>query len=108
MGKTKEAMEWSSETKVVDMTPGQLSNLKTFALLDGKVKFDIHGYARTHDDEKVILLVSDGTITWDNKGITDATGNARYMLEAAFGNAGVNENDESDGRKLYGFNPPSG
>jgi len=97
--KTKEATVWSSETEIIEMTPQQLANLKTFTLLDGKIKFDIHGYARTPDDGKVILLVSGGTVTWDNKGITAATGNARYMLDVAFGVTGMQE-IESHGRNL--------
>jgi len=97
--KTKEATIWSSETEIVDMTPQQLSHLKTFALLDGGIKFDVTGYARTPNDDKIILLVNGGTITWDNEGITDATGDARYLLDVAFGVEDI-QDISTDGRNL--------
>lgn len=99
---TTEAMLWSSETDIVDMTSLQLLHLKTLVLLDNGIKFDVTGYAKAPNDDKVILMVNGGTITWENEGITDATGDARYLLDAVFG-----VEDESDassgGRKLFGI-----
>lgn len=98
--KTTEAISWSAETEIVDMTVQQLSHLTTIVLLDGGIKFDVTGYARTPNDDKVILLVNGGTITWDSEGVTDATGDARYLLDAVFDVQDVS----SDGRKLYNWN----
>lgn len=92
--KTTEDVTWSSELEIVDMTPQQLSRLDVLVIFDGEIQFDVTGYARKPNDDKVILLVNGGTITWDSEGITDATGDASYLLDGAV------EYVQADGRKL--------
>jgi len=80
---------YSNSTMVAKMTNDELDILK--AILpgnNGDVKFQVKGYARkngTNNDEEIMVLVEGGTITYDRKGITDATGNAKVLLTFAYG-----------------------
>lgn len=81
---TKEAIQWSDKTLIADMNQQELAHLKTLVFLDGDLKFDVKGYARTTDNTQVILLVEGGTMTWDKGGIVSATGNALDLLVIGF------------------------
>jgi len=86
------------------MTANQLMRLKQLVLFEGNVRFHVKGHARTPSGDKVIVLVEGGTITYDAVGILNATGDARYMLDVAFGITDIDETEdsESNGRKLQG------
>ena len=86
---TIEAIDWLdtevTNLEVVDMTANQLMHLKQLVLFEGNVRFHVKGHTRTPSGDKVIILVEGGTITYDAVGILNATGDARYMLDVAFG-----------------------
>lgn len=87
--KTSSATEYQDEMntglRVIDMNPLQLMNLKQIVMFGGELFFEVKGHVRAPAGDKVIILVEGGTITYDGQGILDATGDARYMLDVAFG-----------------------
>jgi hypothetical protein len=88
--KTEDVVIYSDTRNIIDMSNEELNDLKLILLTDGDVKFQIKGYARSmntdnDDDQQVKLLVEGGTITYDNAGITSATGDAQELLEFAYG-----------------------
>jgi len=105
--KTEDVVIYSDTTNIVDMTNDELMNLKEILLTDGDVKFQIKGYARSKDNSQIGLLVQGGTIIYDNQGLASATGDAKVLLELAYGTVVV-ENDEDDGFRLRGRKLPSG
>ena len=112
---TSEAIDWLdtevTNLEVVDMTANQLMHLKQLVLFEGNVRFHVKGHTRTPSGDKVIILVEGGTITYDAIGMLNATGDARDMLDVAFGITDIDETEdsESNGRKLrYGRGPGTG
>merc|ERR1712029_684864 len=86
------------------MTNTELDNLKEIIMLDGSLKFQIKGYSRRYEkskndniDGEVMLLVEGGTITYDTAGlISDATGDAKVLLDYAFPPPETNTNNTSN------------
>jgi len=97
--KMSQATAWSGKINIVDMTASELLDLKQIVLLDGKVNFAVNGYAVTPSGDEVMLLVEGGTVYYDNVGIFYATGNARNLLDIAFGVVDLDGNDIS--RRLF-------
>jgi len=93
--KMSQATAWSGKINIVDMTASELLDLKQIVLLDGKVNFAVNGYAVTPSGDEVMLLVEGGTVYYDNVGIFYATGNARNLLDIAFGVVDLDGNDIS-------------
>jgi len=71
----------------------ELDQLMEISMTKGDVKFEVKGYARTGDSavDEVMFLVDGGTITFDPKGITDATGDAERLLTFAYGDFTIEE-----------------
>jgi len=87
--KTEEAIFYSNDMDIVAMSNDELKVLKEIILDEGNVKFQVKGYGRGFSDESsdpiVNLIVEGGTLTWDEFGIVDASGDAvNMMLDAAF------------------------
>ena len=101
--KTGEAISWSTTDNLVDVDKEVFLGLKYFSMLDDDVRFDVKGHARAPSGEEVMLLVEGGTLTFkDTTGLTNATGDARFILETAgvdFGNSDIS------GRQLQGWGP---
>lgn len=102
--KTSEALEWTPDRNVADMTNRELQNVKSIVLLDGDLHFQVKGFARVPSkadgDKKIILLVEGGSVTYDKDGMADATGDALALVNAAFGLPEDIGTDGSSGRKL--------
>jgi len=90
--KTEAVEIYSNSNVIAEMTNDELDILKAVLLPTNKrdsstcgdVKFQVKGYARKNDNN-IMLLVEGGTITYDNDGIMDATGNAKVLLAFAYG-----------------------
>ena len=74
-----------SSTTIMEKSNTQLKDLKEIFLADNDVKFQIKGYARAKDNTYITLLVEGGTIVFDINGLASATGNAKILLDSAFG-----------------------
>jgi hypothetical protein len=86
--KTEDVIIYSDSVDVVDMSNDELNQLKVILLEDGDVKFTVKGFARplsSTDSTEVKLLVEGGTITYDNAGIVSSTGDAKELLDYAYG-----------------------
>jgi len=88
--KTAEALEQSQGAQIGLFSNDELQRLKQVIFQDGDLKFDVKGYSRgdsmsANNSEKIMLLVEGGTITYDELGLVDSTGNARVLLEFTFG-----------------------
>jgi len=83
--KTEDVVFYSDTTNIIDMTNEELKTLKEIILTDGDVKFQIKGYARGKDNTQIGLLVQGGTIIYDTEGLASATGDARILLDLAYG-----------------------
>ena len=86
---TSEAVMWSADKNIVGMTNRELVHLKSIALFDGDLHFQVKGFARPPSPkagaEKVVLLVEGGMITYDKDGMADASGDALSLMSIAFG-----------------------
>jgi len=103
--KTEDAVIYSNSMGVAEMPNGNLITLKEVILADGDVRFVVKGHARDMLTDNVLLLVEGGTLTYDSHGIIDASGDARTLLEAAFGSDAFDGEyeDHSEGRRrLHG------
>jgi len=83
--KTEDVVIYSDTTNIIDMSNEELKTLKEIILTDGDVKFQIKGYARGKDNTQIGLLVQGGTIIYDTEGLASATGDARILLDLAYG-----------------------
>mmetsp|Transcript_18976 Transcript_18976/g.22808 ORF Transcript_18976/g.22808 Transcript_18976/m.22808 type:complete len:230 (+) Transcript_18976:221-910(+) len=83
--KTGEAVTWSTPVNLVDMDNEDLVRIKYLSWKSANaVHFHVKGYARSSSGEKVIFLVEGGTLTFqDTLGLSNATGDARVLLETA-------------------------
>merc|ERR1712070_309071 len=95
--KTEDVIIYSELTNPLDMTNDELNNMKVLLLSDGNVKFQIKGYARSEDDSELVLLVEGGKIYYGEKGLLTATGDAKEMLDLAYGSS----IDHTDDRHRY-------
>lgn len=85
--KTESVVLYSDDMDLVAMTNSELMLMKEIVLMDGGVKFLVKGYSRSQDETEVLVVVEDGSLTFDsNSDISDATGIAETMLQHAFGN----------------------
>jgi hypothetical protein len=75
----------SSSATIMEMTNSQLKSLKEILFGDDQVKFQVKGYARSKDNTYTTVLVEGGTIIYDINGIASATGDAKILLDSAFG-----------------------
>jgi len=104
--KTGDVAIYSSAPTVAKMTNDELDVLKAILPGNGGVKFQVKGYARKGDgSDEVRVLVEGGTITYDSKGIKDATGNAKVLLAFAYG---FTYNDVVDYSTHYRYGPNDG
>jgi len=85
--KTHSAIFYNDKVSIGELSNEDLGNLKEVILKGGDLKVIVKGYSRDPFDEeqKVIILVEGGTMTYDNAGIVAATGNAKMALEALYG-----------------------
>merc|ERR1719384_992891 len=76
-------------------------------MMGGRVRFNVKGSARSPAGDRVVLLVEGGTLTFDDFGIADATGDARSLLVAG----GFDENDlgrtEEDAMRMLAGDTPT-
>jgi len=96
--KTEDVVIYSDITNMMDMTNEELKTLKEVLLPNDDVKFQINGYARGRDNTEIGLFVQGGTIIYDNEGLASATGDAKILLDLAYGS--VQEGQEEDGSGL--------
>jgi len=110
--KTEDVKIYKDDSNIGTMTNAELDNLKEIILLDGSLKFLIKGYARRYENSanyniygEVMLLVEGGTITYDATGlISDATGDAKLLLDYAFPPSETNNTTIfSDGNRRYRY-----
>jgi len=80
--KTGEALVTMQGASVGLLSDDELLQLSQLVLNGGGLKFTVYGYSRT---DTLLLQVIGGTITYDNIGIIDATGDARALLEHSHG-----------------------
>lgn len=83
--KTEDVVIYADKTKIIDMTNDQLKNLKEILMTNGDIKFQIKGYARGQGNNSIGLLVEGGTIVYDLEGFSSATGDAKVLLDLAYG-----------------------
>jgi hypothetical protein len=96
--KTGEAITWSTADNLVDLDNKDLLRMNYLSLKSANVHFHVKGHARSSSGDEVILLVEGGTLTFqDTLGLSNATGDARFLLQTA----GVGF-DDIFGRKLGG------
>jgi len=103
--KTGDVAIYNSSPTVAKMTNDELDILKAILPGNGGVKFQVKGYARKGGSDEVRVLVEGGTITYDSKGIKDATGNAKVLLAFAYG---FTYNDVVDYSTHYRYGPNDG
>lgn len=82
--KTEDAVIWENGN-IANLDSEAINKLTEIVLADGDVRFKIMGNARDSVSNKVVLLVEGGTLTWDDDGLSDATGTALALLEVALG-----------------------
>jgi len=90
--KTQDAILYKSDTNYVAWSNDELKVLKEILLDRGNVKFIVKGFGRgfisaAQNKNKPIvnIIVEGGTLTWDESGIVDSTGEAVNMiLDSAF------------------------
>jgi len=75
---------------IPNMNPGSmavelLEKLQTVIFEDGSASFDVKGFSKSDETGEVMLLVMGGTLTFDDTGLTDATGDAKLLLFHKFG-----------------------
>ena len=99
VAKTTDAYETSAKTKIPDMSTSQLQRIKMIELLDGTLNFHVKGFLKPASKQEVILLIDGGTITYGDEGITDATDQAKYLLDIAF-ERDANSTGPYDGRSF--------
>jgi len=92
--KTGEAL-FEYKTNILDMNASQLMEVKKLTFLDGEMQFDVMGYAKSSAGDQVMMIVQGGTVTFDKKGISDATDSAKLLIDLALDMA-----DSDDRRKL--------
>mmetsp|Transcript_7465 Transcript_7465/g.7653 ORF Transcript_7465/g.7653 Transcript_7465/m.7653 type:complete len:150 (+) Transcript_7465:907-1356(+) len=88
--KTAEAHVLIEGANMGSLSNDDLQRLSQVIIMAGSLKFNVKGYSRgdptsIENSEKIMLLVEGGTITFDDTGIIGSTGNARILLEFAFG-----------------------
>jgi len=83
--KTGEAIEYSDETSVGEMSNEELINLKELILLEGDLRFVVKGHARDSVNDTVVLIVEGGTITFGRDHLVSSTGSAKMVFEAIYG-----------------------
>jgi hypothetical protein len=86
-----------SSTTIMEKSNTQLKTLKEILLAGNDVKFQIKGYARAKDGTYITLLVEGGTIVFDINGLASATGDAKILLDSAFGEQQEGEEVEEVG-----------
>ena len=93
--RTGDAVIYEEAASVGQMTNEELVALREIILEEGSLRFQVKGHARDPLTDDVVLLVEGGSITYDEGGIIDARGDAKYMLETVYGPRDENQ------RKLY-------
>jgi len=83
--KTGEAVEYSDETSVGEMSNEELLDLKEMIFLEGDLRFVVKGHARDSINDTIVLLVEGGTITFGRDHLVSSTGSAKMLFEAIFG-----------------------
>jgi len=100
--KTGEAITWSPTNHLVDLDNEDLRNIKYLSLAyHADVHLHVKGHARASSGKEVILLVEGGTLTFqDTISLSNATGDARFLLEAAGADFGNDVFENEGNRKL--------
>jgi len=114
--KTEDVKIYKDNKNIGTMTNDELDNLKEIIMLDGSLKFQIKGYSRRYEksandniDGEVMLLVEGGTITYDTAGlISDATGDAKVLLDYAFPPSETNTNTTSNRHRYLASSSSTG
>jgi len=94
--KTAEALVLEEGANIGLLSNDHLQRLTQVIFMDGDLKFNVKGYSRgnpTGISETIMLLVEGGTITYDDAGIIDSTGNAQALLDHAFGQVAGSDGD---------------
>lgn len=97
--KTAEALVYEDGSGIGKMSNEELHALKELILDHGNLLFSVKGHARDPVSGNIILLVEGGTITLDDDGIVDAHGDAKILLETAFGSLLEQNVAGNDGNK---------
>jgi hypothetical protein len=82
---TTEAIKHNYGVNIGKMSNEELSTLEYITINKENLKFYVKGHARDRVLDRVMILVEGGTVTYDNRFIVDATGDAKRMLENAMG-----------------------
>ena len=101
--KTGEAVIFEEGASVGRMSDEQLINLREIILEEGSIRFQVRGHVRDSKTDDVILMVEGGTITFDEEGVYDARGDARYVLETVYGPIPTTHVHGTQRRQLYYF-----
>merc|ERR1711935_843884 len=89
--KTVEATEYDKPDSIHGLSDEDLARLLTVNFHDGALMFQVKGFSST--EEKTMLLVEGGVLTFDDNEIVDVAGDHVNLLVEAFG-------IEGEGRKL--------
>jgi len=81
---TSEALEDTGSTGFVDMTNDELADLKYISSDENIAHLAVKGHVR-NGDSSVTLLVEGGTVTFNNDGYFNSTGETGTLLKAALG-----------------------
>jgi len=81
---TSEALEDTGSTGFVHMTNDELADLKYISSDENIVHVAVKGHVR-NADSSVTLLVEGGTVTFNNDGYFNSTGETGTLLKAALG-----------------------
>ena len=97
--KTRSADNQRDNVSIAELSNEDLGNLKHIILKNGDLRLKVKGYSRDpfHKDNKVVILIEGGTITYDTEGIFQASGNAQRALEVVYG---LNSFDEQGYSRL--------
>lgn len=91
--RTAEAVESVETQSIHGMSNKDLADLKSVSFLDGALMFQVKGFGST--EEKTMLFVEGGALTFDDIGLVDVTGD---LLADTFSSVG-------EGRKLQSGDP---
>jgi len=81
---TSEALEDTGSTGFVDMTNDELADLKYISSDENIAHLAVKGHVR-NGDSSVTLLVEGGTVTFNNDGYFNSTGETGTLLKVALG-----------------------
>ena len=80
--RTAEAIVSNKPNSIHGLTTGDLADLLTVAFQDGSIMFHVKGFSST--EEKTMLLVEGGALTFNDTGLVDVIGDSVSLIFDAF------------------------